>query len=135
MYALNEEPLFENVLSLMLKEILDDPALDVMAERLATQPVPLFAETDDGPAPGIAHLDRQPIADPQALQRRFAQHVRELNVCEDSEYARKRLFLDDDSGHFLESIIDNTLFNILQEATHSECDLMKAPRTYISKKP
>ncbi len=124
----------ENVLTGMLKEILDDPCLDEMAKRLDSQPIAIFPETDNDEAPGISYLS--PELDPEERQRaeKYDSHIRELNVCDAKEFDRKMLFLDEDSVRFIESIVDNTMFNVIQEATHGECDLMKAPRTYISKK-
>lgn len=118
----------------MLKEILDDPCLDVMANRMETQPVPLFAETDNYQPPGISYLNGDLVSEPEKLEQLFENNVKELNVCEEADYKRKKMFMQEDSVRFLESILDNTLFNIIQEGTHGECDLMKAPRTFISNK-
>jgi hypothetical protein len=132
---MNDEPILENLLTVMIKEILDDPCLDEMAKRLETQPVPLYGEIDNDEPPGISYLSKDLPKEEDKLLNLFEANMREVNSCEELELKRKMLFLDEDSVRFQESILDNTVFNIIQEATHSECDLMKAPRTYISKKP
>ena len=119
----------------MLKEILDDPCLDEMANRLDTQPISIYPEIDNDEPPGIPYLSPDLVEDEKKLNDLFDNNIKELNVCDAKELNRKKMFLGEDSVRFMESIVDNTLFNIIQEATHSECDLMKAPRTYISKKP
>ena len=119
----------------MLKEILDDPCLDEMATRLEAQSTSLYPELDNDALPGIDYLSHELIEDEKKIVSLFENNIKELNVCDEKELERKMLFLDEDAIRFKESIIDNTLFNIIQEATHGECDLMKAPRTYITKKP
>lgn len=126
--------MLENVLTTMIKEILDDPCLDEMAKRIETQPVPLYSETDNDNPPDISYLTSKLVSESDKLEKLFEDNVKELNVCDEGEYKRKRMFMEEDSVRFIESIIDNTLFNIMQETTHGECDLMKAPRTYITKK-
>lgn len=126
--------MLENVLTSMIKEILDDPCLDEMARRIETQPIPLYSETDNDNPPGISYLNGALVENAEKLDKLFEDNVKEVNVCEEAEYKRKKMFMEEDSVRFVESILDNTLFNIIQESTHGECDLMKAPRTYISKK-
>lgn len=128
-----DEPVMENVLTVMLKEILDDPCLDEMAKRLCEQPMPIYNEIDNDEMPGITYLSNELPTDEGMLMKLFEDHIKESNVCDEGELKRKMLFMDEDTGMFLESIIDNTVFNIIQEATHEECDLMKPPRTYLSK--
>ena len=132
---MSEEPLLESVFTGMIKEILDDPCLDEMARRLEDQPVSLYPEVDNDEPPGISYLGKDLVEDEAKLEELFDNNIKELNVCDDKELERKLLFMNEDAVRFMESIVDNTLFNIVQEATHGECDLMKAPRTYISKKP
>lgn len=132
---MGDEPLLENVLTTMLKEILDDPCLDEMANRLEAQPISIYPEIDNDEPPGIPYLSPSLVEEEKKLNALFDENIKELNVCDAKELNRKKMFLSEDSVRFMESIMDNTLFNIIQEATHSECDLMKAPRTYISKKP
>ncbi len=130
-----DEPLLEGVLTGMLKEILDDPCLDEMAKRVQEQPTALYPEIDNDLPPDITYLSSKLVEDEKAVEDLFADYIKESNACDVKELDRKMLFLNQDYVRFTESIFDNTLFNIIQEATHGECDLMKAPRTYISKKP
>ena len=129
-----DEPLLENVLTGMLKEILDDPCLEEMAKRIQEQPVSIYTEIDNDEPPGISYLDKELIEDEKKVEEMLDAYTQETNTCDGKELERKMLFLKEDYVRFTESIFDNTLFNIIQEATHTECDLMKAPRTYIGKK-
>lgn len=130
-----DEPLMENILTGMIKEILDDPCLDEMAKRIDNQPIALYTDIDNCEAPGISYLDNNLVEEEKdTVEELYANYTNVTNTQDGKELGRKIVFLNVDYNRLTESIVDNTLFNIMQEATHSECDLLKAPRTYISKK-
>lgn len=131
---ITDEPVLENVMTSMIKEILDDTCLDEMAKRMDQQPTALYPEFDNDNPPGINDLSKDLVEEEKGTEKLFEKFIKEANACDEKELDRKMLFLNEDYVRFTESILDNTLFNIVQEATHGECDLMKAPRTYIAKK-
>lgn len=51
----------------------------------------------------------------------------------DSELFRKRMFLENNFVGMLEYMLEDTLFNLMEEATYEEFDLTQAPKIYIRK--
>lgn len=51
----------------------------------------------------------------------------------DSDLFRKRMFLDKNFVGMLEFMLEDTLFNLMEEATYEEFDLTQAPKIYIRK--
>ena len=46
---------------------------------------------------------------------------------------RRRMFLDRQFVDMLEYMMEDTLFNLMEEATYEEFDLTQAPKIYIRK--
>jgi len=128
-----DEPLMEDILTGMLKEIMIDPSLEEMAKRIEDQPISMYTNINNCKAPDISYLSNELVED-EKIEKLYDDYVKEANSEEGKDFRRKLLFLNEDYVRLTEAILDNTLFNIMQEATHGECDLMKAPRTYITKK-
>jgi hypothetical protein len=51
----------------------------------------------------------------------------------DQEIFRKRMFLDKNFVDLLEFMLEDTIFNLMEEATYEEFDLTQAPKIYIRK--
>lgn len=51
----------------------------------------------------------------------------------DVELFRKRMFLENNFVGMLEYMLEDTLFNLMEEATYEEFDLTQAPKIYIRK--
>lgn len=52
---------------------------------------------------------------------------------DDSEIFRKRMFKEKQFVGLLEFMLEDTLFNLMEEATYEEFDLTQAPKIYIRK--
>lgn len=52
---------------------------------------------------------------------------------EDQEIFRKRMFLERPFVDLLEFMLEDTIFNLMEEATYEEFDLTQAPKIYIRK--
>jgi hypothetical protein len=59
--------------------------------------------------------------------------LKELSGFEDSEIFRKRMFLDKNFVDLMEFMLEDTIFNLMEEATYEEFDLTQAPKIYIKK--
>jgi hypothetical protein len=46
---------------------------------------------------------------------------------------RKRMFMDKPFVDLLEFMLEDTIFNLMEEATYEEFDLTQAPKIYIRK--
>ncbi len=51
----------------------------------------------------------------------------------DAEVFRKRMFLEHNFVDMLEYMLEDTLYNLMEEATYEEFDLTQAPKIYIRK--
>ena len=51
----------------------------------------------------------------------------------DNELFRKRMFMDKNFTDLMEYMLEDTLFNLMEEATYEEFDLTQAPKIYIRK--
>lgn len=52
---------------------------------------------------------------------------------DEKEIFRKRMFNDKPFVDLLEFMLEDTLFNLMEEATYEEFDLTQAPKIYIKK--
>eukprot|EP00826_Nyctotherus_ovalis_P001697 TRINITY_DN10294_c0_g1_i11.p2 TRINITY_DN10294_c0_g1~~TRINITY_DN10294_c0_g1_i11.p2 ORF type:complete len:107 (-),score=43.15 TRINITY_DN10294_c0_g1_i11:53-373(-) len=91
----------------------------------------LYTDTDNLSAPGISYLSRELVGDGDKTEEQRDGYVEAANSEEGKDFRRKLVFLNQEYVRLTEAILDNTLFNVVQEATHGECDLMKAPRTCL----
>ncbi len=51
----------------------------------------------------------------------------------DAEVFRKRMFLENNFVDMVEYMLEDTLYNLMEEATYEEFDLTQAPKIYIRK--
>jgi len=51
----------------------------------------------------------------------------------EQEVFRKRMFLENNFVEMIEYMLEDTLYNLMEEATYSEFDLTQAPKIYIRK--
>ena len=56
-----------------------------------------------------------------------------LSNTDDKELFRKRMFMEKPFVDLLEFMLEDTLFNLMEEATYEEFDLTQAPKIYIRK--
>jgi len=52
---------------------------------------------------------------------------------EKDDLIRKTQFIDKDFTDMIEYMLEDTIFNLMEEATYEEFDLMQAPKIYIRK--
>lgn len=50
-----------------------------------------------------------------------------------TELFRKRMFLENNFVDMVEYMLEDTLYNLMEEATYEEFDLTQAPKIYIRK--
>jgi len=52
---------------------------------------------------------------------------------EDKDIFRKRMFMEKNFVDLMEFMLEDTIFNLMEEATYEEFDLTQAPKIYIRK--
>ena len=63
----------------------------------------------------------------------YEQELKEVSGIDASELSRKRMFLEEPFVDLMEFMLEDTLFNLMEEATYSEFDLGQPPKIYIRK--
>lgn len=65
--------------------------------------------------------------------RVYEDELKEVSGVDDSELFRKRMFLQEPFVELMEFMMEDTLFNLMEEATYEEFDLAQPPQIYIRK--
>ena len=63
----------------------------------------------------------------------YRNNLKELTGNDDHDIDRKEYFTDKLFTDMLEYMLEDTMFNLMEEATYEEFDLMQAPKIYIRK--
>ena len=63
----------------------------------------------------------------------YEEEIKEVSGVDDSELFRKRMFLQEPFVELMEFMMEDTLFNMMEEATYEEFDLTQPPQIYIRK--
>jgi hypothetical protein len=63
----------------------------------------------------------------------YTDNLKELTGNDENDILRKNCFLDQKFVTMLEYMMEDTIFNLMEEATYEEFDLMQAPKIYIRK--
>lgn len=63
----------------------------------------------------------------------YVNNLKELTGNDDDDIKRKTCFMDKKFTDMLEYTLEDTIFNLMEEATYEEFDLMQAPKIYIRK--
>jgi hypothetical protein len=138
------DPLVDNFILDALNEILECEDLDKALNDCEQKPACLFsAHITDQQPPSFETLikDKIQIEEPQLRNQNTEKFESELKLVTgipdgevgDNELFRKRMFLDPSFVGMLEYMMEDTLFNLMEEATYEEFDLTQAPKIYIRK--
>lgn len=109
---------FEIILGKAIMDILNDPYLETQIEKLDHQPVGLYA-TFDGEEPAA-------IGQPRESSLSVPRKNDTVNY---KDY--KTLFLTDEFNELVDYVMENTFFNIMQETTRREADLLRLSKTFL----
>lgn len=63
----------------------------------------------------------------------YEAHLRDVSGVDDDELFRKRMFMQEPFVELMEFILEDTMFNLMEEATYEEFDLTQPPKIYIRK--
>ena len=104
-----------------IRDILNDPELDQILDRVDDQPIQLFNQFDNQKAVDITQI--------QNLEQRDDNYKNKLLNFKD-DYTN--LFMNQEFIVLVDNIMENTFFNIIQETTRREADLLKISNTYLT---
>jgi len=63
----------------------------------------------------------------------YEENLRELTGVDDDELFRKWMFMQEPFVELMEFMLEDTMFNLMEEATYEEFDLTMPPKIYICK--
>jgi len=63
----------------------------------------------------------------------YEENLREVTGVDDDELFRKRMFMQEPFVELMEFMLEDTMFNLMEEATYEEFDLTMPPKIYIRK--
>lgn len=127
------ESLIENIVNEAMHDILESNDFDKLLDDCATSRAGLYmkAINDEG-EPAAEDLAGQTVSEENARQA-YEEHLREVTGAEEDELFRKRMFMQEPFVELMEFILEDTMFNLMEEATYEEFDLTQPPKIYIRK--
>lgn len=124
-----------------MNDILHDSEMDALLDNCHETSGGIFNQIvtsdQDPPSTEMIYTD---LPEPSAAnlsglrdQEVYTNNLKELTGNDDEDILRKTSFLDKKFTDMLEYMLEDTLFNLMEEATYEEFDLMQAPKIYIRK--
>lgn len=135
------ETLIENIVNEAMHEILESDEFDKLLDDCVTAKAGLYANTITNEAePSQEDLIQRDIValKNDKMQQSFnkpatvyEEELKEVSGVDDNELFRKRMFLQEPFVQLMEFMMEDTLFNLMEEATYEEFDLTQPPQIYI----
>jgi len=135
------ETLFTNVLNEIMHEILHDEEMDALLDNCKENKGGILSQivTSNLKPPSTEDLyfdlARPEKKDMNAIheQQVYTDNLKELTGHNDEDILRKTCFMDKQFSGMLEYMLEDTIFNLIEEATYQEFDLTTNPKIYIRK--
>ena len=141
------ESLVENIVNEAMHDILESDEFDRLLEESNQTKAGLYASAvTDEAAPAEEDLDQSEESKGQAqggqtieadVVRRnkpgpaYEEELKEVAAVNSEEIFRKRMYMEKPFVELMEFVLEDTLFNLMEEATYEEFDLGQPPRIYI----
>ena len=116
----NEKTIFEIILSRAINDVINDPATEEMLLRREKLPVQLYGTLDSEEAPS---------------EKTVAGGLEEKQIKPYSDFKDYRnMFFLDEFTDMEDTVMESTFFNLIQQATLKEIDLLKTSKVFLSPK-
>lgn len=116
-----------------MHDILESADFDKLLDDCSTARAGLYLKAINNEGePAIEDLEQEPVSIEKARQA-YEEHLREVSGAEEDELLRKRMFMQEPFVELMEFILEDTMFNLMEEATYEEFDLTQPPKIYIRK--
>ena len=137
------ESLVENIVNEAMHDILESDEFDKLLDESNQQKAGIYqsAITDQAaPAEEDVVMPREEKADQSMSQdivilnkpgQAYEEELKEVSGVNGDELFRKRMYMQEPFCELMEFILEDTLFNLMEEATYEEFDLGQPPRIYI----
>lgn len=139
------ESLIENVVNEAMHEILESDEFDRMLDECCSAKAGLYSNfitneaepsMEDAICEELGHELQRSATMQQTFNKPaqvYEEELKEVSGVDDSELFRKRMFLQEPFVELMEFMMEDTLFNLMEEATYEEFDLTQPPQIYIRK--
>ena len=132
------ETLIENILLEAMHDVLEGDEIDKLFDDCSKKPTSLVGvNVDNNVQPGFDTLLTGYVGAQTKYTNQYCnQYEQELvatSGMNETDVFRKRMFLDKQFVDLLEFMLEDTIFNLMEEATYEEFDLTQAPKIYIRK--
>ena len=136
------ESLIENVVNEAMHEILESDEFDKLLDECCCAKAGLYSNaiTNEAEPSMEDALCEELGVELQPSEQTFnkpaqvyEEELKEVSGVDDSELFRKRMFLQEPFVELMEFMMEDTLFNLMEEATYEEFDLTQPPQIYIRK--
>ena len=141
------ESLLENICNEAINDILESEDFDKLLDDCSQGKAGIYASAITNEAypsredaimraekakSGVEEKERDdPILDrPGAV---YEEELKEVSGVDNAELFRKRMFMQEPFVDLMEFMLEDTLFNLMEEATYEEFDLGQPPKIYIRK--
>jgi hypothetical protein len=127
------ESLIENIVNEAMHDILESEDFDKLLDDCSTSRAGLYmkAVNNEG-EPASEDLLGEPVSGEDA-RHAYEEHLLEVTGADEDELFRKRMFMQEPFTELMEFILEDTMFNLMEEATYEEFDLTQPPKIYIRK--
>ncbi len=132
------ETLMENIITEAMHDILESSELDALFETCEKRPAQLYGPAIENQEPPSCDELSHELVDPKTKfigqnSEAYEEELRDATGMDDTEIFKKRMYLENNFVDLLEYMLEDTLFNLMEEATFEEFDLTQAPKIYIKK--
>jgi len=128
------ESLIENIINEAMHDILESDEFDRLLDESNAAKAGIYERAiTNQAAPATEDLCREDIQDPSKAGEAYEDELKEVSGVNAEELFRKRMYLQKPFVDLMEFILEDTLFNLMEEATYEEFDLGQPPRIYIRK--
>ena len=121
-----------------MHEILESEELDKVLDDCEKRPSCLYNNNiDNADPPGFSMMRSEYLIEDMKYanqnSQQYEDELKKLSGMNDQELFRKRMFMEKNFVDLLEYMLEDTIFNLMEEATYEEFDLTQAPKIYIRK--
>ena len=130
------ESLIENIVNEAMHDILESADFDKLLDDCTSSRAGLYLHAINNeaePEAEEAFKSEKPDSEEETAHAVYEKHLREVTGVEEDELFRKRMFMQEPFVELMEFMLEDTMFNLMEEATYEEFDLTQPPKIYIRK--
>ena len=139
------ESLIENIINEAMHDIIESDEFEKLLDDCSQSKAGLYAPTITNQATPSQEYHTWELEKGSGMEEEskevflnrpgavYEEELKEVSGVDDSELFRKRMFMQEPFVDLMEFMLEDTLFNLMEEATYEEFDLGQPPKIYIRK--